>query len=97
MTNKDLVFNVAALRRFKKLTGTSPFMADMSDPDMYSALAYVGLCEGKYRGKEISQEVIDSELSYNDFVTVMQAFRDTISELGKLSEGEEAADEKKQM
>jgi hypothetical protein len=86
MQIKDLKFNIAALKEFKQLTGFSPFDADYSDPEIYSALVYVGLSHGKYKDEGITQDQVDEDLDFNDMPLVIQAFNKSFQRLAELGE-----------
>jgi hypothetical protein len=86
MDIKDLKFNMAALKEFKSITGESPFNADYTDPEIYSALVYVGLRQGKYKTEGVTQEEVDEDLDYNDLPLVIKAFEKSWSRLAELGE-----------
>ena len=86
MQVKDLKFNIAALKEFKRLANVSPFDADYTDPDNYSILVYVGLNQGKYKQDGITQDQVDETLDYNDMPMVLEAFNKSWSRLSELGE-----------
>jgi hypothetical protein len=95
MKVSDLTYNMAALREFKKLTGVSPFVSDLTDPDVFSALAYVGLKQGKYKDLGKTQDDVDEELTYNDTPIISKAFNLSWQKLSDSAEGDEDEDKKK--
>lgn len=86
MQIKDLKFNIAALKEFKRVTGVSPFNADYTDPEIYSALVYVGLNQGKYKNEGIDHELVDEMIDYNDMPLVLEAFNKSWERLAELGE-----------
>lgn len=79
MKKSDLKYNIAALREFKALTGVSPFKIkneDITDPDIFGALCYVGLKFGKYSNNSDvpDRDTIEASISFKDASTVWEAF-----------------------
>lgn len=79
MKKSDLTFNIGALIDLKKELGKSPFElknADLVDPEIFGAIGYIGLLNGKYYNTSDvpSREEITREFSLKDYDVVIGAF-----------------------
>lgn len=75
MKKSDLKYNIAALREFKEIIGKSPFKLtadEFSDPDIFGALAYVGLKNGNK--PTINREDMEKELTLKDASIILESF-----------------------